>query len=126
LDRHALHFGQQKINIHLTGHEFEPKAHTALPGTVDLCFITDTPIETVHAELKDRFEILEGGSIVERTGAVGNLRSIYIRDPDLNLIEYAFQATVELLLMFVQDIELCLRAITFHVFDNLICSRTER
>jgi len=62
-----------------------------------LCFLTDTPIEDVHVELVGKgFEILEGGRIVDRTGAVGKLRSVYIRDPDENLIEYVFRYASQL------------------------------
>lgn len=86
--RTALHFGNQKINLHLAGHEFEPKANRPVPGSGDLCFITETPIEDVVAQLKDRnVDIIEGP--VPRTGAAGPLRSVYFRDPDGNLIEVA-------------------------------------
>lgn len=84
--RTALRFGSSKINLHRAGHEFEPKAHTALPGTADLCFVVDDAIETVIAELDaHEVEIIEGP--VQRTGAVGTLLSVYLRDPDDNLIE---------------------------------------
>ncbi|WPH02353.1 Glyoxalase/Bleomycin resistance protein/Dihydroxybiphenyl dioxygenase, protein [Acrodontium crateriforme] len=87
-ERHALSFGSQKINLHLSGHEFEPKASKVQPGSQDLCFITDHPIEQVHASWKKAgIEILEEGQIVDRTGAVGRLRSVYCRDPDGNLID---------------------------------------
>jgi len=84
--RQALRFGQQKINIHRRGHEHEPKAHLPVPGALDLCFIADRPlvqvIERLHAE---HWPIIEGP--VERTGATQRIRSVYLRDPDLNLIE---------------------------------------
>lgn len=84
----ALHFGRQKINLHLAGHEFEPKAERPVPGSGDLCFLTDTPIDDVVAHLNARnVDIIEGP--VARTGAVGALRSVYFRDPDGNLIEVA-------------------------------------
>ncbi|RWR34644.1 VOC family protein [Sinirhodobacter populi] len=84
--RKALRFGRQKINIHLKGHEFEPKAHLPVPGALDLCFIADRPLDEVIAALKEKgARIIEGP--VPRTGATGPLRSIYLRDPDLNLIE---------------------------------------
>ncbi|WP_250255753.1 VOC family protein [Chryseobacterium sp. Marseille-Q3244] len=84
--RKALTFGNQKINLHQKGHEFEPKAKTPTCGSADLCFIAQTDIHEVMAELKQKnVEIIEG--IVDRTGAVGKIRSIYFRDPDQNLIE---------------------------------------
>ncbi|KAG9837155.1 Glyoxalase/Bleomycin resistance protein/Dihydroxybiphenyl dioxygenase, partial [Aureobasidium melanogenum] len=88
VERHALSFGQQKLNLHQAGAEFEPKATLAKPGTADLCFITTTPITEVLAELqKEGLEILEQGKVVDRVGAVGKLKSVYTRDPDGNLIE---------------------------------------
>jgi catechol 2,3-dioxygenase-like lactoylglutathione lyase family enzyme len=84
--RKAFRFGNQKINLHLKGHEFEPKAHTPLPGALDLCFIADRPLDDVVAHLKAKgVAIVEGP--VRRTGATGPIRSVYLRDPDLNLIE---------------------------------------
>lgn len=84
--RMALRFGEQKINIHVKGQEFEPKAHLPVPGALDLCFLLDGPLDTAVATLKERgAQILEGP--VTRTGATGPLRSIYLRDPDLNLVE---------------------------------------
>lgn len=85
-DRVALHYGQQKINLHLKGHEIEPKAQHAVCGSADLCFIASTPIEEVLEELKQKnVAIIDG--IVPRTGALGVIQSIYFRDPDGNLIE---------------------------------------
>ncbi len=84
--RKAFRFGAQKINLHLKGHEFEPKAHTPVPGALDLCFIADRPLDAVIDTLQHRgLTIVEGP--VARTGATGPIRSIYLRDPDLNLIE---------------------------------------
>ncbi|KAJ9626876.1 hypothetical protein H2203_003332 [Taxawa tesnikishii (nom. ined.)] len=73
VERHALLFGDQKINLHLSGREFEPKAGTVQPGSADLCFLTDTPIDEVLESLKGvGLEILEEGKVVERTGAKGS------------------------------------------------------
>ncbi len=85
-NRLALKFGQQKINLHQLGNEFEPKAQNVMSGSADLCFITSTPITDVisHIEQCD-VKIIEGP--VKRTGATGNIISAYIRDPDENLIE---------------------------------------
>jgi len=84
--RTALRFGQQKINLHRRGHEHEPKAHLPVPGALDLCFIADRPLAAVMEHLQQcGWPIVEGP--VERTGATRKLRSIYVRDPDLNLIE---------------------------------------
>ncbi|SER87749.1 VOC family protein [Giesbergeria anulus] len=84
--RKAFRFGNQKINLHVKGHEFEPKAHTPVPGALDLCFIASIPLDRVISALKAQsVPILEGP--VMRTGATARIRSIYLRDPDLNLIE---------------------------------------
>ena len=84
--RSALSFGQQKINLHVAGHEFEPKAARPGPGTADLCFLTDTPLEDWQAHLADMGIETELGP-VPRTGATGPILSLYLRDPDGNLIE---------------------------------------
>ena len=85
-NRKAFRFGSQKINLHVKGHEFEPKAQVPTPGSLDLCFIASVPLEDVIARLKDKgVPILEGP--VMRTGATSRIRSVYVRDPDLNLIE---------------------------------------
>ena len=84
--RKALIFGQQKINLHQQGQEFEPKAALPTPGSQDLCFIATTPLAQVIAHLQRcEVAILEGP--VVRTGATGTIRSVYFRDPDGNLIE---------------------------------------
>ena len=86
MGRVALAFGVQKINLHQRGHEFEPKAVVPTPGSGDLCFITSTPIDEVVAHLHAcEVAIIEGP--VERTGARNTLLSVYLRDPDGNLIE---------------------------------------
>ncbi|GED12517.1 hypothetical protein AM501_30620 [Aneurinibacillus migulanus] len=84
--RVALHFGEQKINLHEVGKEFEPKAARPTPGSADLCFITDTPLQQVVAQLQSAGIGIEEGP-VRRTGALGPIESIYIRDPDNNLLE---------------------------------------
>lgn len=84
--RIALKFGNQKINVHEWGKEFVPRAHVAAPGTLDLCFIASVPLEKVIEKLqKENIKIIEGP--VMKTGAVHKLRSVYVRDPDLNLVE---------------------------------------
>lgn len=89
-NRKALSFGTQKINLHEFTKEFEPKAATPKPGSADLCFLTETPLEQVIAELQTHdVELLEGP--VHRTGAAGPILSVYFRDPDLNLIEVSNQ-----------------------------------
>ncbi len=86
--RVALLFGQQKINLHRLGHEFEPKAENVKEGSADLCLILETSIKSALQELIEKdIPIIEGP--VKRTGAVGPIESIYFRDPDGNLIEVA-------------------------------------
>ena len=84
--RHALAFGAQKINLHEAGREFEPKAAAPIPGSADLCFLTDSSVAEVIEHLEaNSVEIIEGP--VRRTGATGPIMSVYFRDPDGNLLE---------------------------------------
>lgn len=84
--RKAFRFGDQKINLHVKGRELEPRAHLPVPGALDLCFIASVPLDEFVAHLgRLGVPILEGP--VPRTGATGPIRSVYLRDPDLNLIE---------------------------------------
>ncbi len=86
VERRAFRFGRQKINLHVKGREFEPKAHTPVPGALDLCFIASVPLAQVIERLNAApWPIVEGP--VLRTGATQPIRSVYVRDPDLNLIE---------------------------------------
>jgi catechol 2,3-dioxygenase-like lactoylglutathione lyase family enzyme len=84
--RKALTFGSSKINLHQRGREFEPKAATPTPGSADLCLIADDPLEEVLAELAANGVAVEEGPVA-RTGATGPIMSVYLRDPDRNLIE---------------------------------------
>ncbi len=86
VERLAFRFGDQKINLHVQGAEFEPKAHLPVPGALDLCFIASIPLDDVVARFKQHaWPIVEGP--VMRTGATRRIRSVYVRDPDFNLIE---------------------------------------
>jgi len=84
--RRGLAFGRQKINLHQAGKEFEPKALKPVPGALDLCFITETPLADVIAHLKAHGVAIAEGP-VPKTGALGPMSSVYFRDPDGNLIE---------------------------------------
>jgi catechol 2,3-dioxygenase-like lactoylglutathione lyase family enzyme len=87
-NRKALQFGGQKINLHQVGKEFKPKPLNPTAGSGDICFIALTPLEQVINHVKCcGIEILEGP--VTKTGAKGPIQSIYIRDPDGNLVEIA-------------------------------------
>ena len=89
--RLALKFGNQKINVHEWGREFTPRAHVAAPGSLDLCFIAAVPLEAVIEKLrKEEIKIIEGP--VMKTGATSKIRSVYVRDPDLNLVEISVPA----------------------------------
>jgi catechol 2,3-dioxygenase-like lactoylglutathione lyase family enzyme len=84
--RRALCFGNQKINLHQAGAEFEPKASAATPGSGDFCLLSDVPVADIARHLAaEGIEVIEGP--VAKTGATGPLLSIYFRDPDGNLIE---------------------------------------
>ena len=84
--RRGLAFGRQKLNLHQAGREFEPKALAPAPGAIDLCFIASTALDEVIASLKaEGIAIIDGP--VDKTGALGPMKSVYFRDPDGNLIE---------------------------------------
>jgi len=89
--RKAFKFGAQKINVHVKGKEFEPKAHLPVPGALDLCFIASEPLDDVIVKLKEKGAAIIEGPVM-RTGANFPIRSIYLRDPDLNLIEISDRA----------------------------------
>lgn len=84
--RRALSFGRSKINLHPAGREYEPKAHRPAPGSADLCLVVDEPLDRIREELAAHGVPVEEGP-VERTGATGAIVSVYVRDPDGNLIE---------------------------------------
>ena len=84
--RNALRFGSMKINLHQQGKEFEPKARCPTSGSADLCFITSVPLQQLIEHLSCcKVPVIEGP--VQRTGASGPIQSVYLRDPDGNLIE---------------------------------------
>ncbi len=92
--RKALQFGQQKINLHEVGKEFEPKAMRPTSGSGDICFITQLPLKEVIEHMRSQgVEIVEGP--VKRTGAIGPIESVYMRDPDGNLVEVGRYENVE-------------------------------
>jgi catechol 2,3-dioxygenase-like lactoylglutathione lyase family enzyme len=89
--RIALKFGNQKINVHEWGKEFTPRAHVAAPGTLDLCFIAAVPLEEVIKKLEQNLVKIIDGPVM-KTGATSKIRSVYVRDPDLNLVEISVPA----------------------------------
>jgi catechol 2,3-dioxygenase-like lactoylglutathione lyase family enzyme len=84
--RRALAFGAQKINLHRAGHEFSPSARRPTPGSADFCLITKVPLDAAMAHVESAGVAIEEGP-VDKTGAIGPLRSFYFRDPDGNLVE---------------------------------------
>ena len=84
--RKAFRFGMQKINLHVKGSEFEPRAHLPVPGALDLCFMASIPLAEVITRLANASWPVVDGPVL-RTGATQKIRSVYVRDPDLNLIE---------------------------------------
>jgi len=91
--RRALCFGDQKLNLHQVGREFEPKARRPTPGAIDLCLTTDVPLAEVAAHLRSQSVVIEHGP-VDKIGARRALRSLYFRDPDGNLIEVSNEVGV--------------------------------
>lgn len=91
--RRGLAFGRQKLNLHQAGREFEPKALKPTPGSIDLCFATETPLEEVVAHLKACGVVIAEGP-VPKTGALGPMMSVYFRDPDGNLVEVSNYSAV--------------------------------
>lgn len=90
--RRAIRIGDQKINLHPAGDEYDPHARRPTPGAGDFCLIIDTSVEAAHRTLVDEgIEIVHGP--VEKTGARGPMDSIYVTDPDGNLVELAAYRT---------------------------------
>lgn len=86
--RHALRFGSSKINLHLAGHSLQPTAAHPTPGSGDLCLIVEADAAAVQADLQRAGVRIEEGP-VERSGALGAMTSVYVRDPDGNLLEFS-------------------------------------
>lgn len=89
--RKALRFGNQKINLHEVGREFEPKAEKPTSGSGDFCLLSSTPMARIVAHLEEQGIVLEDGPLA-RTGATGPIVSVYFRDPDNNLVEVSNRA----------------------------------
>lgn len=89
--RVAMAFGRQKLNLHQAGAEIEPHARHPGPGSADLCFLVDLPPEALSAHLEQQGIAIELGP-VPRTGATAPLVSVYVRDPDGNLVELSTEA----------------------------------
>ena len=89
--RIALRFGDHKFNVHPPGFEAGIKARAPTPGSLDLCFLADRPLDEIIAHLKKEKVPIEEGPVV-RTGARFPIRSVYVRDPDGNLIEISEKA----------------------------------
>ncbi len=89
--RIALRFGSHKFNVHPPGFEASIKAKNPTPGSLDLCFLADRPLDEVIARLKQHQVPIEEGPVV-RTGARFPIRSVYLRDPDGNLVEISEKA----------------------------------
>ena len=88
--RKSLKFGRQKINLHEVSKPFKPHANKPLPGTMDICFISEINVNE-WIKIFDNFDIKIEDGPVQKTGANGPIRSVYIRDPDKNLIEISNQ-----------------------------------
>jgi catechol 2,3-dioxygenase-like lactoylglutathione lyase family enzyme len=86
VERKSFKFGPNKIDLHVKGHEFEPKAHLRVPGAIDLCFIASLPLDEVLTRLAAADVAIVEGPVM-RAGATSKIRSVHVRDPDLNLVE---------------------------------------